>query len=136
MQFEFYVSTKQRQECISISDKVNDLISQSKTETGICTVFVHHSTAAISVIESADPNIGKDLFEALNNAFPQHNGYKHDRVDNNAQSHILATVIGMSEAFPVREGKLDLGTWQDVILVELDGPRERKITVSVVKDDE
>jgi secondary thiamine-phosphate synthase enzyme len=74
-----------------------------------------------------------DLVNALNQTFPQKNDWLHDRIDDNAQSHILASILGPSETIPVEGGELLLGTWQTILLVELDGPRpERRIAVQVL----
>jgi secondary thiamine-phosphate synthase enzyme len=92
-----------------------------------------HATAAIIVNENADPNIGTDLLHALDGAIPEHAGWLHDRIDDNAQSHILASILGPSETIPVENGDLLLGTWQGILLVELDGPRaSRRIAVTLL----
>jgi secondary thiamine-phosphate synthase enzyme len=92
-----------------------------------------HATAAIVVNENDDPNIGVDLLAALDRAIPDHAGWLHDRIDGNAQAHIKAAVLGPSETIAIRDGDLLLGTWQGIILVELDGPRaERHVAVTIV----
>jgi secondary thiamine-phosphate synthase enzyme len=136
MMFEFFIQTKKRQECVSLVDKINGLLKESGVDQGLCNIFVHHTTAALTILESADPNIHGDLFIAWNKAVPQHAGYAHDKKDNNAQSHILGAMVGPSETLPLRDGKLDLGTWQDLVLVELDGPRERKVSITILRDEE
>jgi secondary thiamine-phosphate synthase enzyme len=96
-------------------------------------VLVLHATAAIVVNENDDPNIGIDLLRALDDAIPDHANWLHDRVDDNAQAHIKAAILGPSETIPIADGELVLGTWQGIILVELDGPRAvRRIAVSLV----
>jgi secondary thiamine-phosphate synthase enzyme len=80
--------------------------------------------------EHDDPNVGEDILEALAKLIPE-GIWRHDRVDNNAAAHIKASIIGPSEAIPVQGGKLLLGTWQAVMLIELDGPRERRVIVEV-----
>jgi secondary thiamine-phosphate synthase enzyme len=94
--------------------------------------MVLHATAAIVVNENDDPNIGVDLLRALNQVIPEHDGWLHDRVDDNAQAHILAATLGPAETIAVEDGELVLGRWQGVMLVELDGPRERTVAVTVI----
>ena len=85
------------------------------------------------VNENDDPNIGVDLLRALEQAIPEHDGWLHDRVDNNAAAHIKASILGPSETVPVSDGDLLLGTWQGIMVVELDGPRRsRRVAVTIV----
>jgi secondary thiamine-phosphate synthase enzyme len=95
--------------------------------------MVLHSTAAVVVNEFNDPNIGKDVLSALDRAVPDHAGWLHDRIDDNAHAHIKATLLGPSELVPVKDGDLLLGTWQRILLVELDGPRSRQISVTILR---
>jgi secondary thiamine-phosphate synthase enzyme len=96
-----------------------------------------HATAAIVINENADPNIGLDLLDALEKMAPAGAGWRHDRVDNNAHAHIQASVLGPQETIPVDNGDLLLGTWQGILLVELDGPRpRRRVSVQVIPTGE
>jgi len=132
----FSISTKKKQELIDITGQVNEIIAKSRIKKGICNIFVMHATAAIVINENYDPNVGIDLLNALNKVFPDNAGYIHDRVDGNAGAHIKAAVLGPGETIPVENGKLKLGTWQSIMLVELDGPREqRQIKVSIISSD-
>ena len=97
---------------------------------GLCSVYTPHATAAIVVNENDDPNVCVDVLDALDRLVPA-GVWRHDRVDGNAASHIQATILGPGETIPVHEGKLLLGTWQAVMLVELDGPRQRRVVVTV-----
>ena len=94
--------------------------------------MVLHSTAAVVVNETDDPNIGADIVAALDRAVPDHAGWLHDRIDDNAHAHIKAAVLGPSELVPVRGGDLVLGTWQRLILMEFDGPRKRRVSVQLI----
>lgn len=127
---EFIVRTKKKQEMVDITERVADLVKQSRVSDGICLVYVPHATAAVAINENADPNVCEDILEALGNLVPE-GRWRHDRIDNNAAAHIKATLLGPSQAVPVRGGRLRLGTWQSVMLVELDGPRERSVIVEV-----
>src|SRR5262249_52440763 len=88
-------------------------------------------TAAVVINENDDPNICTDVLDALDRLVPA-GIWRHDRVDGNAASHIQAVMLGPGETIPVQDGRLLLGTWQAVMLVELDGPRERRVLVTVL----
>lgn len=125
--------TTAHKQCLEITDHVRAVVRDSGVRHGLCHVTVLHATAAIIVNENDDPNIGVDLLTALDRAIPDHAGWLHDRVDDNAQAHIKAAILGPSETLAVRDGDLLLGTWQGIILVELDGPRaERRVAVTLV----
>lgn len=128
----FEIDTTRKRETIDITDRVREIVRRSKLERGLCHVMVLHATAAVVVNENDDPNIGTDLLTALDGAIPEHAGWLHDRIDNNAQAHILASILGPSEIVPVENGDLRLGRWQALILVELDGPRRsRRVLVTL-----
>jgi secondary thiamine-phosphate synthase enzyme len=94
--------------------------------------MVLHSTAALVVNETDDPNIGSDLIQALARAVPEHAGWLHDRIDDNAHAHIKAALLGPSELLAVHAGELVLGSWQRLMLLEFDGPRQRQISVQIL----
>jgi secondary thiamine-phosphate synthase enzyme len=124
------VRTTRQRECIEITDQVQDLVRKSGVERGLCHVMALHATAAIAINENDDPNIGLDLLDALERMAPAGAGWRHDRIDNNAHSHIQAALVGPSELIPIEAGRLLLGRWQGILLVELDGPRAQR-TISV-----
>jgi secondary thiamine-phosphate synthase enzyme len=127
---EFSVRTKKTQDMVDITGRVTDLVKQSGVSDGICLVYIPHATAAVVINENADPNVCQDILDALARLVPE-GGWRHDRIDDNAAAHIKATILGPSEAVPVRGGRLRLGTWQSLMLVELDGPRDRTVIVDV-----
>jgi secondary thiamine-phosphate synthase enzyme len=127
---EFSVRTRKAQEMFDITERVAEVVSRSGVSDGICLVYVPHATAAVIINENADPNVCEDILEALARLIPE-GRWRHDRVDNNAAAHIKATILGPSEAVPIRGGRLGLGTWQSLMLVELDGPRNRTVIVEV-----
>ena len=129
----FEVGTRDGKECIDLTDRVRAVVKRAGIEAGLCHVMVLHSTAAVVVNEFDDPNIGKDVLSALDRAVPDHAGWLHDRIDDNAHAHIKATLLGPSELVPVKDGDLLLGTWQRILLVELDGPRTRKVSVTILR---
>jgi len=129
----FTLNTSQAKECIDITAQVRDIVRKSGAKTGLCHVTVLHATAALAVNENDDPNIGVDLLTALDRVIPDHAGWLHDRVDNNAQAHIKAAILGPAEILPIQNGDLLLGTWQGIMLVELDGPRsKRRVAVTIL----
>ena len=132
MQKEIIISTKAHNELIDITKEVEKIVSESKVKQGLCNVFVTHATAAILINENYDPNLRGDIIKALNQTIPERNNYKHDKIDNNAASHIKAAIIGPSETIPIKDNKLYLGTWQSIAFCEFDGPRSnRKIIITI-----
>lgn len=126
------VETRKPREAIDITEAVADALRTHGAQDGFCHVMVLHSTAAIAVNETHDPNIGLDLIDALDRVVPERGGWLHDRIDDNAHAHIKAAVLGPSELIPLDRGALLLGTWQRIMLVEFDGPRSRRVSVRVL----
>ena len=122
--------TSKTQEMIDITQQVADEARRTGVKDGLCLVFVPHATAALVINENADPNVCQDIMDAMGRLVPE-GGWQHDRIDNNAAAHIKATILGPSETVPVRGGALRLGTWQSLMLVEFDGPRDRTVIVEV-----
>jgi secondary thiamine-phosphate synthase enzyme len=127
---ELSLRTRSKREMIDITDHVTAIVARAGVAEGLCSVYTPHATAAIVVNENDDPNVCVDVLDALDRLIPA-GIWRHDRVDGNAASHIQATILGPGETIPVHEGKLVLGRWQAVMLVELDGPRERRVVVTV-----
>jgi secondary thiamine-phosphate synthase enzyme len=129
----FHYRTTAHDEIIDVTADVKLAVAESGVSEGQCLVYTPHATAAVVVNENDDPNIAADLLRALEALVPTRNDWLHDRIDGNAAAHIKSAMLGPSETIPVERGRLCLGTWQNVFLVELDGPRrERKLVVSVV----
>ncbi len=127
---EFFIQTNKREELIDITALIEEKVKGFNN--GIAHIFVPHATAGITINENADPNLPVDITNFLNRLVPK-GKWLHDRIDNNADSHIKASIIGNSVSIPVKEGKLQLGTWQDIFLCEFDGPRRRKIIINVIQ---
>jgi len=127
---EFRIRTTAKREMIDLTARVAEVAAGSHLEEGLCSVYTPHATAAIVINENDDPNVCVDVLDALDRLIPA-GIWRHDRVDGNAASHIQASLLGPGETIPVRHGKLLLGTWQAVMLVELDGPRERRVIVTL-----
>ena len=121
----FTVSTDDRLEVRDVTGEVERALPDDTS--GTCTVFVEHTTAGV-VINEAEPRLVGDIESFLADLVPDE-GWRHDELDGNADSHLRALVLGASETIPVEDGKLALGRWQSVLLVECDGPRERTVRV-------
>lgn len=130
MQSEFHVRSTRKYEMLDITRQVAEIVRRAGTPEGICSVYVTHATAAIVINENDDPNVCLDLLDALDKLVPE-GVWRHDRVDNNAAAHIKSAILGPGETIPVRDGTLVLGTWQAIMLAELDGPRDRRVIVTV-----
>jgi len=127
---ELRIRTTQKREMIDLTARVAEIVARADVAEGLCSIYTPHATAAVVVNENDDPNVCVDVLDALDRLVPA-GVWRHDRVDGNAASHIQATILGPGETIPVRAGKLCLGTWQAVMLVELDGPRERRVLVTL-----
>jgi secondary thiamine-phosphate synthase enzyme len=127
---EIKVRTTKKREIIDITRQVEDAVRAAQVSDGLCCVFAIHSTAAVIINENDDMRIGLDLLDALDTLVPE-GGWRHDKIDNNGAAHLKAAMLGPSETIPIHNGRMALGTWQSVMLVEFDGPRERKIIVAV-----
>lgn len=127
--YSFQIDTNENFEIIDITSKINELID---IDEGIISVFSKHSTSAI-VINENEQGLLNDLEFMLNNLVSDEFKYQHDRIDNNAKSHLKSFLLSSSECLPIKNSKLDLGTWQSVFFIELDGPRRaRTITLTMV----
>lgn len=131
IQEQFTVKTSSRLELVDVTRQVTKVVSASDVKSGIALVFVPHATAALLLNEN-EPRLVSDIATAIEKLFPRGKGYRHDEIDDNAASHIASATLGSSLTIPVSGGRLDLGTWQSVLLVELDGPRSRRVTVTVL----
>ena len=129
----FTVKTLEAEQCLDITSQVESIVEESGVEVGFCHVMVLHTTAAVIVNENDDPNIGVDVINALGKMIPTRNKWLHDRIDDNAHSHIKASMLGPSELIAVADAELVLGRWQGIMLLEFDGPRERKVSVQLLK---
>lgn len=126
------LDTFKKFEVIDITASVNKILSKNNINKGIVSVFSKHSTSAIVVNENEKYLLG-DLEFMLDNLISDKFSYNHDKIDNNASSHLKAFLLSASETIPVLNKKLDLGTWQSLFFVELDGPRKnRKVDITII----
>lgn len=131
MKYQLNKNSSKRVEIIDITKDINDILRNCKINEGIINIFAVHSTAGIVVNEN-ESRLINDFKNSLERIIPEKNNYDHDQIDNNADSHIRAFFIGSSETIPFSGNSLNLGTWQSVFFVELDGPRNRKFIVTVM----
>lgn len=126
---ELIIKTSKSKEIIDITDEVKSLIHKSKVEDGICHLFITHTTAALTTAD-LDPGTDLDFLDFLEKIKPLIK-YRHPHNPSHAPDHILSSIIGVSLTVPVQNGRLILGSWQRIVLVELDGPRSRTIIISI-----
>jgi len=127
---QFSIQTTKKDEVIDISDDIEGVLSQQNAKSGICTIFVQHTTACITTAD-LDPGTDLDLLDALRGTLPDIQ-YRHPHDPSHAPDHILSSIIGPSVTVPFENGQLQLGVWQRVILIELDGPRQRNISITII----
>lgn len=125
MSTEFTVRTDERLTVVDVTDSVREAVPDGAE--GTCTVFVEHTTAGV-VVQEAEQRLLDDIETAIADLVPD-DGWRHDEIDDNADAHVRATLLGEHVTVPVADGDLQLGTWQSVLLVECDGPRERAVDV-------
>ncbi len=124
-----FVRTTKKKEIVDITGLVEEQLAKEGALDGVCLVFVKHTTAALTTAD-LDPGTDLDMLDAFEAIVPKL-AYRHPHNPAHVPDHIMSSIIGPSVAVPVRSGKLELGTWQRVVLVELDGPREREIVISL-----
>ncbi|MEM0362934.1 MAG: secondary thiamine-phosphate synthase enzyme YjbQ [Sulfolobaceae archaeon] len=129
---DIYISTSKQFELIDITEKVEEAVKKSSIKDGICVIFVAHSTAAI-IANEHERGLMEDILTKIKEIVEPSRSWKHNLIDDNAHAHLGSALIGAERVFPVRNGRLVRGTWQNIFLVELDGPRnERHVTIEVL----
>ncbi|RLG92825.1 MAG: YjbQ family protein [Candidatus Hecatellales archaeon] len=128
---EISVSTRQRIEIVDITRQVEEAVTKSGVKNGLCLIHAPHATAAIVANEN-EYGLINDIVRKVEEVFPIGAGYQHDRIDDNAHAHLASAFIGSSRIFPVKNSRILRGTWQNVFLVEADGPRNRRVVVEVL----
>ena len=126
------VKTHAQTELIDITADVRQQVQQSGIEEGICLLYVPHTTAAVTINESADPSVKSDILMVLNEIVPWEARYRH--MEGNSPAHIKSTMVGASEIVAIENRSLVLGTWQGIFFCEFDGPRTRKVHVRLIKE--
>ena len=119
------VKTGSRTEFVDITTDIQKAVSASDFQNGLCMIYVPHTTAAVTINESADPSVKRDILMVLNQVVPWKADYRH--LEGNSPAHVKSTLVGASELVMVENGRLVLGTWQGIFFCEFDGPRTRKV---------
>ena len=130
MIYEINVPTSQQVQLKEISYDIQQQVTKSGIKEGLATLFVPHTTAAVTINENADPDVAIDMVNGLNKLNPFRDNYRHQ--EGNSAAHIKSSLIGASEQIIIRDGKLLLGTWQGIYFCEFDGPRTRKLQLKLV----
>jgi len=127
---ELIFSTKERYQLIDITREIEEIVEESRIIEGLVLVFVPHSTAGIVLTENEE-GLKRDwlkIFEKLTSGID----FAHNKIDDNADSHILSGLIGQGRVLPIKGGKMIRGTWQEIFLAEFDGPRRRRVIVEII----
>jgi len=124
------IHTQAHDELVDITGQIQHKVSQSGVKTGVCYVFVPHTTAGLTLNENWDPSVRRDMLVALSKLIPWDGDYRHG--EGNSAAHIKASIMGFSYTLLVENGRLALGSWQGIYLAEFDGPRRRRVLVRVV----
>ena len=128
---DIHVSTKNRTELVDVTRQVEETIRKSGVRNGLCVIHAVHSTVAIIVNEN-ESGLTEDIIKKIQQDFKKGAGWLHDIVDDNADAHLASSFIGPTRILPVQDGKLVRGIWQNVFLLELDGPRTRRIAIEAI----
>lgn len=126
---EIEVPTSSRAQMVDVTDLAVGELARSGVKSGVCYVYVPHTTAGVTINENADPDVVTDILDGLERIVPAKANYRH--AEGNSDAHIKASLMGFSVMVPVIEGRLALGTWQGIYFCEFDGPRQRKIIVGI-----
>ena len=124
---------RRKKEVVDITDEVNEVMAKSKIELGICHLFLTHTTAALTTAD-LDPGTDLDILDAIDEIIPKIK-YRHPHDPSHTPDHIASTLIGTDLTIPFENKKLILGSWQRVVLIEFNGPREREIMVSITSSN-
>jgi secondary thiamine-phosphate synthase enzyme len=124
------IKTSSRTELVDITSEIVKSVKKSGVTEGLCILYVPHTTAAVTINESADPSVRGDILMVLNQIVPWDADYKH--MEGNSPAHVKSTLVGASELVAIENGSLVLGTWQGIFFCEFDGPRTCKVHVRIM----
>jgi secondary thiamine-phosphate synthase enzyme len=127
---ELTIPTHNRTELVDVTSRIHKLVKESKVQSGWLTLFVPHTTAAVTINENADPSVQSDLLSELNRLVPFTGAYKH--TEGNSAAHVKSTLVGPSQTVFIKDGRLALGSWQGLYFCEFDGPRTRKLWIKII----
>jgi secondary thiamine-phosphate synthase enzyme len=126
------VKTREKTELIDVTSDIDQLVKKSGIAQGLCMLYVPHTTAGVTINESADPSVKSDMLMVLNQIVPWEANYHH--MEGNSPAHVKSTLVGASELIAIEKGRLVLGTWQGIFFCEFDGPRNRKLHVRIMEE--
>ena len=132
MIIQLEIATRSAAELVDITGVVQQTVKEKGVQSGVCHVFVPHTTAGLTLNENWDPGVRGDMLMELDKIVPWRDNYRH--AEGNSAAHIKASLMGFSQTLLVEDGRLVLGTWQGIYLAEFDGPRRRRILVKLVSD--
>lgn len=124
------VRTAKRSHWVDITSEVRNVVTSSGVSHGICIAASLHTTGGITINENADPDVERDFFYSLDRLIPRNNDYHH--AEGNSDSHLKTSLVGLSVQIPVSDGRIVTGTWQSVYFCEFDGPRCRKVSITII----
>jgi secondary thiamine-phosphate synthase enzyme len=126
------VKTNRRTQFVDITREIEQAVRESAVKSGICYVYVPHTTAGVAINEHADRDVARDVEGIFDRLIPHKGPYRH--AEGNTDSHMKAILTGTSQTILIENGKLALGTWQGIFLCEFDGPRQRTVLIKIVSD--
>ncbi|MGA2420046.1 MAG: secondary thiamine-phosphate synthase enzyme YjbQ [Candidatus Acidiferrum sp.] len=126
------LKTHLRTQLLDVTNEIQSLVTKSATQSGICYLYVPHTTAAITINEHADPDVAHDVEGIFDRLIPHRGPYKHS--EGNSDSHMKAILVGATQNIFIENGRLALGRWQGIFFCEFDGPRDRKLHVKIFAD--
>jgi secondary thiamine-phosphate synthase enzyme len=126
------VKTQSQTEMVDVTAMVQQQVTESAIDSGLCLVFVPHTTAGVTINESADPAVARDILMVLNKIVPWKEAYRH--MEGNSPAHLKSSIIGSSQTIAIENGQLVLGTWQGIFFCEFDGPRTRRLDIRLLRE--
>jgi len=123
------IKTSARTEFVDVTARIQEVIESQGIQQGVCLVYVPHTTAGVTINENADPTVPEDILMVLNRMVPWEAAYGH--AEGNSPAHVKASLMGSSQLVAVEKGRLVLGTWQGIFFCEFDGPRTRKLNLTI-----
>ena len=125
------ITTSARTEMLDITSQIQQVLTQGGIKSGICMIFIPHTTAGVTINENADPDVVHDILKEINKIVPFNDSYLH--MEGNSAAHIKASLFGFSQQVIIEDGRLVLGTWQGIYFCEFDGPRRRQVYVKIIE---
>ena len=126
------VKSSRRTQLLDVTSAVQQLVSSSGITSGVCYLYVPHTTAGVTINEADDPDVARDLETTLDRLVPRDASYRH--AEGNADSHVKSSLVGVTRSIPIDAGRLVLGRWQGIFFCEFDGPRSRHLLVKLTPD--